>query len=217
MITVVIADDHAVLREGLAMLLGTRDELLVIGQAGDGKEAVDLVLGTRPDVVLMDISMPGMDGIEATRAIYAIDPGIAVVILTTFADDRKVQECLAAGAVGYLLKDSAPNDLIAGVLAAGTGGSPLDPRVARALVEARRSGPSPAAHGAADLTAKQRETLALLAEGLSNRLIARRMGISEKTVKTHLTTVYRVIGVTDRVQAAMWAKANLDVGRADGS
>ena len=213
MIRVVIADDHAIMREGLAMLMETRADIEVVGQACNGAEAVDMARSESADVVLMDISMPVLDGVAATRRLYEESPGVAVVMLTTFADSRKVMDSLEAGAVGYLMKDSAPGDVLAGVVAAADGGSPLDPRVARALVEAQRRDPAP--HTDATLTAKQTEVLTLVSEGLSNRLIARRLDISEKTVKSHLTTVYALLGVSDRVQAAVWAQRYLPRGPAE--
>ena len=207
MIRVVIADDHAIMREGLAMLLAARDDIEVVGQAANGAEAVELVGGVGADVVLMDVSMPGVDGVEATRLLYERSPETSVVMLTTFADSSRVLECLEAGAVGYLLKDAPPADVIAGVVAAAQGGSPLDPRVARSLVEAQRRTPAPRSD--VQLTEKQQQVLALVAEGMSNRLIGRRLDISEKTVKSHLTTIYGLLGVTDRVQAAVWAQRHL--------
>ncbi|MEI2717698.1 MAG: response regulator transcription factor [Candidatus Nanopelagicales bacterium] len=207
MIRVVVADDHAVMREGLVMLLETRAEMQVVAQAENGEQAVERAIRQRADVVLMDISMPVLDGVAATRLLYDRAPDVAVVILTTFADSKKVMASLEAGAVGYLMKDSAAADVIAGVVAAANGGSPLDPRVARSLVEAQRRDPAP--QNDVTLTVKQGEVLSLVAEGLSNRLIARQMGISEKTVKTHLTTIYALLGVTDRVQAAVWAQRHL--------
>lgn len=207
MIRVVVADDHAIMRDGLVMLLQTRSDIEVVGQAENGEQAVELAVDQRADVVLMDISMPILDGVAATRLLYERAPEVAVVILTTFADSRKVMDSLEAGAVGYLMKDSAAADVLAGVTAAARGGSPLDPRVARSLVEAQRRDPAPQTH--VTLTGKQTEVLALVSEGLSNRLIGRRMGISEKTVKSHLTTIYGLLGVTDRVQAAVWAQRHL--------
>lgn len=208
MIKVVIADDHAIMREGLAMLTETRADIEVVGQATNGAEAVELAVANSADVVLMDISMPVLDGVAATRQLYEQAPHIAVVMLTTFADSRKVMDSLEAGAVGYLMKDSAPSDVLTGITAAANGGSPLDPRIARALVERQRREPTPRTD--VTLTGKQTEVLSLVAEGLSNRLIARRMDISEKTVKSHLTTIYALLGVTDRVQAAVWAQRHLD-------
>lgn len=208
MIKVLIADDHAVVREGLSLLLSGAADVTVAAVAADGAEAVALTAEHRPDVVLMDLSMPGTDGIEATRVIADEHPACAVVVLTTFSDNRRVMDSLEAGAVGYLMKDSTPAQILAGVRAAAQGGSPLDPRVARSIIDARRG--APAGRPTASLTAKQTEVLSLVARGMSNRLIARTLGISEKTVKTHLTTIYAVLGVTDRVQAALWAQRHLE-------
>ena len=146
------------------------------------------------------LAMPGIGGIEATRQICESSDA-AVVVLTTFGESERVLAALDAGAVGYLLKDSQPARLIAGIRSAATGGSPLDPRVARALIDARQARPTSSPR----LTDKQQEVLDLVARGLSNRLIARQLGISEKTVKAHLTTIYSTLGVTDRLQAALWA------------
>ena len=200
MITVVVADDHAVVREGLSALVSSEDDLEVVATVDSGEAAVQAVMTHRPDVVLMDLAMPGMGGVAATAEIMA-SCEVSVVVLTTFAESQRVLAALDAGAVGYMLKDSSGADLIAGIRSAAAGGSPLDPRVARTLVEARHSPRSQQAR----LTDKQKEVLDLVARGMSNRLIARQLGISEKTVKAHLTTVYSAIGVTDRVQAALWA------------
>lgn len=210
MIRVLIADDHAVVREGLAMLMGNKPDIEVVGQAGDGEQAVALARETVPDVVLMDLSMPVLDGVAATRRLYEELPDVAVVVLTTFADRDRVLDSLEAGAVGYLMKDSPPGEIIAGVMAAAGGGSPLDPRVARTLVEAQRRDPLPAS--TVSLTAKQSEVLECVSRGMSNRQIARQMSISEKTVKSHLTTIYGLLGVTDRVQAAVWAQRHVRRG-----
>lgn len=201
MITVVVADDHAVVREGLSLLVSSEADLEVVATVDSGEAAVAAVADHGPDVVLMDLAMPGMGGIEATRQISE-SGDCAVVVLTTFGESERVLAALDAGAVGYLLKDSQSSDLIAGIRSAATGGAPLDPRVARALIDARHASSRP---GPARLTDKQKEVLDLVARGLSNRLIARQMGISEKTVKAHLTTVYAALGVTDRLQAALWA------------
>ncbi|MBK6762229.1 MAG: response regulator transcription factor [Micrococcales bacterium] len=201
MIRVVVADDHAVVREGLTLLIAGEPDLSVVAAVASGEEAVAAVAEHDPDVVLMDLAMPGVGGVEATRQICGRS-GTAVVVLTTFGESERVLAALDAGAVGYLLKDSSGSDLIAGLRSAAAGGSPLDPRAARALIDARQSGATP---DPARLTEKQREVLDLVARGMSNRLIARQLGISEKTVKAHLTAIYAALGVTDRLQAALWA------------
>jgi DNA-binding NarL/FixJ family response regulator len=204
MIRVLLAEDHAVVRSGLLQLLGSVDGIEVAGAASDGAEAVALAASEHPDVVLMDLEMPGVDGIEATRRIRAANSDINVVVLTAFSDRRRILAAIDAGAVGYLLKDAEPDELIRGLEAAARGESPLAPEAAQALVAAR------AEHGGdADLTPREREVLALLADGLPNKLIARRLEISEKTVKAHLTNIFQRIGVTDRTQAALWAQRNL--------
>ena len=201
MIKVLIADDHPMMRSGLTQLLEATDDLQVVGAATDGTEAVALDAEHRPDVVLMDISMPGLDGVEATRRIIDARPGAHVVMLTSFAEQERVIAALDAGAIGYLLKDADPAELLRAVRAGAIGEAPFSPRAAQALVGRRRS-----QHQAeAVLTAREREVLALVAEGLANKLIARRLGISEKTVKAHLTSIYHALGVTDRTQAALWA------------
>jgi DNA-binding NarL/FixJ family response regulator len=202
-IRVVVVDDHAVVRDGLELLLGRFDGVACVATAGDGEEAVEQVREHRPDVVLMDLSMPGIGGVEATRRLQAELPEVAVLVLTTFGDRQHVIDAVDAGAVGYLLKDSGPEQLEAGIRAAARGESPLDPKVAGALVQARRE-----QRPDLDLTAREREVLALVGEGLANKAIARRLGISEKTVKTHLTNVFTALGVTDRVQAALWVERN---------
>lgn len=201
MIRVVIADDHGVVRAGLAQLLATFPDVELVGSASNGEEAVSLSAARGPDVVLMDLEMPVLDGIEATRRIRAAQPDVAVVVLTSFSDRERILSALDAGAAGYLLKDTEPDALARAIEAAARGEAPLDPKAARALLSARR------AAGPADgLSDREREVLAMVAEGLPNKLIAQRLGISEKTVKTHLTSVFRQIGVTDRTQAALWAQ-----------
>ena len=204
MIRVLIAEDHAVVRSGLLQLLGNVDDVEVVGAASDGEEAVALAAAERPDVVLMDLEMPGLDGIEATRRIRVADDEVNVVVLTAFSDRRRILDAIDAGAVGYLLKDAEPDELIRGLEAAARGESPLDPKAAQALVSARAE-----RSGEVELTPREHEVLALLCDGLPNKLIARRLEISEKTVKAHLTNIFQRIGVTDRTQAALWAQANL--------
>ena len=208
MIRVLVVDDHAVVRDGLELLLERFEPVTCVGTAADGAEAVAMTADLAPDVVLMDLSMPVMDGTEATRRITESHPDTAVLVLTTFADDRHVMAAIDAGAVGYLLKDSGPDQLLAGVEAAARGESPLDPKVAGALMASRRQAPAPAP--AVSLTAREREVLALVVDGLANKNIARRLGISEKTVKAHLTSVFSALGVTDRTQAALWAERHPD-------
>jgi DNA-binding NarL/FixJ family response regulator len=203
MIRLLIADDHAVVRTGLRELAATFDDVELVGAAANGEEAVALCAEREPDVVLMDLEMPVLDGIEATRRITEAYPGIAVVVLTSFSDRDQILRALDAGAIGYLLKDAEPDELEKAVRAAARGEAPLDPRAGRALLSARSAGSPLDA-----LSDREREVLAMVAQGLPNKLIARELEISEKTVKAHLTSVFRSIGVTDRTQAALWAERN---------
>ncbi len=204
MIEVLVVDDHAIVRHGLAQLFETTDDIRLVGQATNGEDAIAMVAEHRPGLVLMDLSMPGMDGVEATRRIVAEHPGIAVVVLTSFGERKSILSALDAGAVGYLLKHMDPEEILEAVRAVAEGGAPLDPKVARVLLETRAQ-PQPAA----DLTGREREVLVLLADGLPNKQIALKLGITERTVKAHLTSVFQSIGVTDRMQAALWARDNL--------
>lgn len=212
MTRVVVVDDHAVVRRGLVELLSATDDLDVVADAADGEAAVEAVAAARPepDVVLMDLSMPGVDGVEATRRIRRAHPSVAVVILTSFSEQARILDAIDAGAVGYLLKDAEPDEILRGVRAAAAGESPFSPKAAKALLALggqRRD--------AAELTNREREVLACVADGLPNKAIARRLGISEKTVKTHLTSVFQRIGVGDRTQAALWAQRHGIGGPAD--
>lgn len=204
MIRVVVCDDHAVVRAGLAQLIATFEGVRVTGGAGSAEEALALVGDGGADVVLMDLEMPGTDGIAATRMLRDAHPAAAVVILTSFNDRARILAATEAGAIGYLLKDASPGDLERGIRAAARGESPLDPRAAGALLGRGAPPPGPGW----ELSPREREVLVLLAEGLPNKLIARRLAISEKTVKAHLTSVFRAIGVDDRTQAAIWAVRN---------
>ena len=199
-IRVLLVDDHAVLRRGLEQLLAGEPDIEVVGTAADGEAALEEVRRTRPDVVLMDLQMPGTDGVTATQRIVA-EGGPDVLVLTSFSDAERIVAALDAGAVGYLLKDADPEDIIAGVRAVSRGESPLNPRAARQLLTARRASPSEV-----DLTPRESEVLVLVRHGLANKQIARRLGISERTVKAHLTSVFASIGVSDRTQAAVWAE-----------
>ena len=201
MIRVVVADDHGVLRDGLAGVIAAQPDMEAVATAANGAEAVAICRTAAPDVVLMDIEMPVMDGIEATRAIVAETPGMAVLILTSFSDRQRIMGALDAGAVGYLLKDASADEVVSGIRTAAGGGSPLDPRAARSLLDAK-SAPDPLA----GISPREREVLALLLDGMPNKLIACRLEISEKTVKSHLTSIFRQIGVTDRVQAILWVE-----------
>jgi DNA-binding NarL/FixJ family response regulator len=201
-IRVLLVDDHAVLRGGLERLLAGEPDIEVVGTAADGDDAVREARRTRPDVVLMDLQMPGTDGVTATRRIVA-DGGSDVLVLTSFSDAERIVAALDAGAVGYLLKDADPEEVIAGVRAVSRGESPLHPRAARQLLGARQAGHAGAG---VDLTPREQEVLVLVRQGLANKQIARRLGISERTVKAHLTSVFARIGVVDRTQAALWAE-----------
>jgi DNA-binding NarL/FixJ family response regulator len=205
-IRVLLVDDHAMVRAGLRQLLDGDEEIEVVGMAGDGDQAVALAEASRPDVVLMDLQMPGTDGVAATRQICESGTASHVVILTSFSDRDRIVGALDAGAIGYLLKDAEPDEILAGVHSAARGESPLHPRAARELLAARVA-PGPDRAGA-DLTGRELEVLGLVRQGLANKQIARRLGISERTVKAHLTSCYQRIGVADRTQAALWAERN---------
>jgi DNA-binding NarL/FixJ family response regulator len=202
-IGVLLVDDHPMVRAGLAGLIDATPDLRVVGEAGDGEAALARVRELGPDVVLMDISMPGLGGIDSTRRLFDEGFAGAVVMLTSFSDQGRVVDALAAGAIGYLLKDSEPGEVLAAVRAAAEGHAPLDPRVAGALLPTRRGAPG------ADLSAREREVLLLVAEGLANKQIGKRLGIAERTVKVHLGNVFRRIGVADRTSAALWARDHL--------
>ena len=208
MIRLLIADDHAVVRTGLERLVTTFEDVELVGAAANGQEAVERCLESEPDVVLMDLEMPVLDGIAATRAIAATQPDVAVVVLTSFSDRDQILRALDAGAVGYLLKDAEPEEIAKALRAAARGEAPLDPRAGRALLSARSS-----ATPLDGLSEREQDVLRLVARGLPNKLIARELSISEKTVKAHLTQVFRVIGVTDRTQAALWAERHGVSGR----
>jgi DNA-binding NarL/FixJ family response regulator len=199
LIRLLIVDDHAIVRQGLEQLFATLPDVHVVGTAADGERAVVQARDLDPDVVLMDIRMPKLDGVAATRRILSTDPEVRVVILTSYEDDEQVAEARQAGAVGYLLKHSDPPDVVAAVRAAyeGNGVPPVPPRERAAAADRGL------------LTPREREVLGLVGEGLANREIARRLGITERTVKHHLTNVFQTIGVTDRVHAALWARRHL--------
>jgi DNA-binding NarL/FixJ family response regulator len=200
-IRVLVADDHPVVRTGLAQLLQQADDVELVGTAEDGEQACEMARESQVDVVLMDLEMPGVDGIDATARIRAERPATQVVVLTSFSDRERILDAVDAGALGYLLKDADPDELLRGIRAAAQGESPLAPKAASAVLAAREE-----RRPAEELTVREREVLIMVAEGLSNKLIARRLEISEKTVKAHLTHIFERIGVSDRTQAALWAE-----------
>jgi DNA-binding NarL/FixJ family response regulator len=202
MITILLVDDHAVLRAGLAGLLNAQDDMTVIAHVSDGLHWAELAREHRPAVALVDLAMPVIDGIETTRRIRHVAPETRVVILTAFSDRQQILGALDAGAVGYLLKDAEPEEILRGVRAAAADQAPLHPKAAHTVLT--RNAPETTR----TLTPREREVLRLVAAGLPNKQIARRLGIAEKTVKAHLTNVFEAIGVTDRTAAALWAHRN---------
>ncbi|MBK3576715.1 response regulator transcription factor [Streptomyces sp. MBT65] len=206
---VVVADDQTVVREGIVMLLGLLPGIEVVGAAGDGDEAVRLVAELAPDVVLMDLRMPRCDGVEATRRIRAEHPGTQVVVLTTFADDASLFPALRAGARGYLTKDAGGEEIVRAVHSVLSGDAGLSPSIQRRLLE-RLSEPEPQPSPGPEeppdgLTARETEVLLLIAEGLSNQEIARKLHVSTATVKTHINNLFAKTGLKDRAQAVRYA------------
>jgi len=207
-IRVLAADDQRVVREGLAMLLGLLPDVEVAGTAADGEEVLALAAELEPDVILMDLRMPRMDGVEATRRLRERDPAVKVVVLTTYADDRSVIDALRAGALGYLTKDAGAAEIQQALHRVANGEAALDPAVQRHLVEAiADGGPAglPSAPPPAGLTAREAEVLTLIAGGLSNTEIAERLVVSEATVKSHVNHLLAKIGARDRAQAVGYA------------
>jgi DNA-binding NarL/FixJ family response regulator len=200
-IRVLVVDDHAVVREGLRAFLELQDGIDVAGEAADGEEAIALAERLRPDVVLMDLVMPQLDGLAAMRALRERVPAARVIVLTSFADDDRLLPALRAGAAGYLLKNAQPQELARAVRAAHAGEALLDPLVAARLVDALAGEKDPLDR----LTPREREVLELIGRGFPNKRIARELGLSEKTVKTHVGHVLAKLGVTDRTQAAVVA------------
>ncbi|WP_439691105.1 response regulator [Curtobacterium sp. SP.BCo] len=197
MIRVVVADDHPIVRAGIVALLQDADDVEVVGQASDGEAAVGVVLAERPDVVLMDLRMPGMNGDEATARILAREPGIRVLILTTYESDDQILAAIEAGAAGYLLKAAPESEILAGLRATARGETALAPSAAAALV--RRTTGKPTA--GPSLSPRELEVLQLVAQGNSNPAIGRTLFLSETTVKTHLGHVFEKLGVNDRTRA----------------
>ena len=196
MIKVLIADDHAVVRQGLRTFLGLQEDIEVVGEAADGEQAVAEAERLAPDVVLMDLVMPGMDGVEAIRRLHELVPGARAVVLSSFIDEDRLLPVVRAGAAGYLLKDIEPAELVEAIRTVHGGGALLHPRVAARLLAEVAGDP---------LTPREREVLALLGRGMANTVIARELGLAEKTVKAHVSSILGKLGVADRTQAALYA------------
>jgi NarL family two-component system response regulator LiaR len=201
-IRVLVADDHAVVREGLRTFLELQDGLEVVGEADDGQAAVRLARRLRPDVVLMDLVMPNLDGVEAMRQLRDSLPDTRVIVLTSFLDDERLLPAIRAGAAGYLLKNVQPQELARAVRAAHAGEALIDPAVAARLVDTLADGRD---QQAGQLTPRENEVFELIARGFSNKRIALELGVAEKTVKTHVSHVLAKLGVADRTQAALYA------------
>lgn len=203
-VSVVIVDDQSLVRAGLRMILDQTPDLEVVGEAADGRQALDLIARTRPDVALMDIRMPVLDGIEATRRIAATDAGTRVLMLTTFGEDRQVVESMRAGASGFLLKDVDPPDLVHAISVVARGDALLAPAIVRRLIERFTAAPMRSPALLSVLTEREREILTQLTRGLSNEEIGSTLFISPATVKTHVTRVLSKLGLRDRTQAVVF-------------
>ena len=204
MIRLLIADDHATIRLGLERLLRSAADIEVVGSAGDGETAVETAARETPDVVLMDLQMPGMDGVEATRRILAHSPATRVIAFTSFAGKELLGRAIDAGVAGYLLKDASPRELLSAVRSGGADGAPSGAGLATAVPPARHL----LVKRATLLTAREEEVLALVASGLHNSEAATRLGLSEGTVRSHMTHIFRKLGVSSRGQACLWAERN---------
>jgi NarL family two-component system response regulator LiaR len=204
-IRVLIADDHAVVRQGLRTFLDLQADIDVVGEAADGEEAVAVAAEHAPDVILLDLVMPRLDGIGALRRLREAAPAARVIVLTSFGEDERLFTALRAGASGYLLKDVEPAELVRSIRTAHGGGAPLSPAVAARVVEELASGGGSGRAPADDLTPRELEVLCLIARGRSNKRIALELGVAEKTVKTHVSHVLAKLGLSDRTQAALYA------------
>jgi two-component system, NarL family, response regulator LiaR len=195
-IRVLIADDHAVVRQGLRTFLDLQEDVEVVGEAADGEQALAAVAELEPDVVVIDLVMPNVDGIEVIRRLKQHAPGTRAIVLSSFIEDDKLFPAVRAGAAGYLLKDVQPQELVAAIRTVHAGGSLLHPAVAARLMKEIATDP---------LTPREREVLALIARGMPNKLIARELDVAEKTVKAHVSSILAKLGVADRTQAALFA------------
>lgn len=218
-IRIVLVDDHAMVRRGLRDFLGLHADLEIVGEAATGEEAIRVVAEARPQVVLMDLLLPGIDGVEATARIRAAQPEVEVVALTSFVEEERVVAAIEAGATGFLLKDAEADEVAAALRAAVRGEAYLDPAVAAIVARRLRPagtppGTSTAADQLARLTTRERDVLAAVARGLSNRAIADELGITERTARTHVSNVLAKLGLASRTQAALLA-AERGMGRED--
>jgi DNA-binding NarL/FixJ family response regulator len=210
-IRILIADDHAMVRRGMRDFLELHDDMAVIGEAADGSQAVELALTLAPDVVVMDLLMPNLDGIGATTAIKAARPAIEIIAITSFIEESRVVAAIEAGASGFLLKDADADDLAAAIRSAAAGEVHLDPAVAGIVARRMRAGSGTATGGSgadaglASLTSRERDVLGGVARGLSNRAIAEELGITERTARTHVSNILAKLGLASRTQAALLA------------
>ena len=208
MVRVLIVDDQTVVREGLAAILGTDPEIEVVGLAGNGRQALELVPEAQPDIVLMDLKMPVLNGVQATRRLRQQYPRVRVLVLTTYAADEWVLDAIAAGAAGYLLKDSRRAELLDAIKGTAQGRAYLDPSIAGRVMEravSHQSPPAPASPPAEPLTEREQQILALLARGYSNPEIAQRLHLARGTVRNYVSTILQKLGASDRTEAAVLA------------
>lgn len=217
---VLLVDDHAMVRRGLREFLGMFEDIEVVGEASDGQEALTATDRLRPDVVVMDLNLPRLDGVEATRELRATRPDVEVVALTGFVEEARVMAAIEAGAAGFLLKDAEPDDVAAAIRAARNGEMYLDPAVAGVVARQLRT-PGTSGTSADDtvLTPRERDVLALVAQGLPNRAIGDALGITERTARTHVSNILAKLGLTSRTQAALYAVEqglDIDVPRSSG-
>lgn len=203
-IRVLVTDDHAIVRKGICALLATEQGIEVVGEAKNGHEAISQAERLDPDVILMDLVMPGLDGLDATRHILSAQPSVGILVLTSFAGDDKIFPAIKAGALGYLLKDSGPEELVQAIQQVHRGESSLDPAIARRVLQ-EFSQPLKRLSGSAGLTDREMEVLRLLAKGCTNREISEQLDITEATVRTHVSSILSKLKLSSRTQAALYA------------